>query len=168
MAPAVMYDDEVMPRSKAIGALAVVASEMCRRMADTFFNTSAVAGVVLLSAAVWMMNRSSMALMPCCPCARPPVGYSIFVNISSYAYDPSVGPAEVRCEVLEDPMRVIIQFLDGGKPFDPLAKEDADTSEEALMSRIGGLGILLVKETMDDVSYEYKDGQNILTILKNL
>ena len=92
----------------------------------------------------------------------------IFVNISSYAYDPSVGPAEVRCEVLEDPMRVIIQFLDGGKPFDPLAKEDADTSEEALMSRIGGLGILLVKETMDDVSYEYKDGQNILTILKNL
>lgn len=92
----------------------------------------------------------------------------IFVNISSYAYDPSVGPAEVRCEVLEDPMRVIIQFLDGGKPFDPLAKEDADTSEEALMSRIGGLGILLVKETMDDVSYEYKDGQNVLTILKNL
>ena len=92
----------------------------------------------------------------------------IFVNLSSYAYDPSVGPAEVRCEVLEDPMRVIIQFLDGGKPFDPLAKEDADTSEEALMSRIGGLGILLVKETMDDVSYEYKDGQNILTILKNL
>ena len=92
----------------------------------------------------------------------------IFVNISSYAYDPAVGPAEVRCEVLEDPMRVIIQFLDGGKPFDPLAKEDADTSEEALMSRVGGLGILLVKETMDDVSYEYKDGRNVLTILKNL
>ena len=92
----------------------------------------------------------------------------IFVNISSYAYDPSVGPAEVRCEVLEDPLRVVIQFLDGGKPFDPLAKEDADTSEDALMARDGGLGILLVKETMDDVKYEYKNGKNVLTILKKL
>jgi sigma-B regulation protein RsbU (phosphoserine phosphatase) len=92
----------------------------------------------------------------------------IFVNISSYAYDPSVGPAEVRCEVLQDPLRVVIQFLDGGKPFDPLAGEDSDTSEQALLERDGGLGILLVKETMDEVSYEYKDGRNILTILKNL
>ncbi len=92
----------------------------------------------------------------------------IFVNISSYAYDPSVGPAEVRCEVLQDPLRVVIQFLDGGKPFDPLAREDADIPEDALLERDGGLGILLVKETMDDVSYEYKDGKNILTILKKL
>ncbi len=90
----------------------------------------------------------------------------IFVNISSYAYDPEIGPAEVRCEVLRDPLRVVIQFLDGGKPFDPLAREDADTSEEALMSRIGGLGILLVKETMDSVNYEYKNGKNVLTIEK--
>lgn len=92
----------------------------------------------------------------------------IFVNIASYAYDPSVGPAEVRCEVLDDPLRVVIQFLDGGKPFDPLAKEDADISEEALLEREGGLGIFLVKETMDDVKYEYRDGKNVLTILKKL
>ena len=92
----------------------------------------------------------------------------IFVNIASYAYDPAVGPAEVSCEVLQEPLRVVIRFLDGGRPFDPLAREDADTSKEGLMSRIGGLGILLVKETMDDVQYEYKDGQNILTIRKNL
>ena len=92
----------------------------------------------------------------------------VFVNIASYAYDPAIGPAEVRCEVLDDPLRVVIQFLDHGKPFDPLAKEDADTSEEALMDRIGGLGILLVKETMDEVSYSYEEGKNILTILKKL
>ena len=92
----------------------------------------------------------------------------IFVNIASYAYDPAIGPAEVRCEVLRDPLRVVIQFLDGGRPFDPLAKEDPDMSEEATMNRIGGLGIFLVKETMDDVTYEYKDGKNILTVLKNL
>lgn len=92
----------------------------------------------------------------------------VFVNIASYAYDPAIGPAEVRCEVLDDPLRVVIQFLDHGKPFDPLAREDADTSEEALMDRIGGLGILLVKETMDEVSYSYEEGKNILTILKKL
>ena len=92
----------------------------------------------------------------------------IFVNIASYAYAPAEGEAEVRCEVLQDPLRVVVQFLDGGKPFDPLAKEDADTSEEALMSREGGLGILLVKTTMDDVQYSYEDGKNILTIMKKL
>ena len=92
----------------------------------------------------------------------------IFVNIASYAYSPGEGEAEVRCEVLEDPLRVVIRFLDSGTPFDPLAREDADTSEEALMSREGGLGILLVKNTMDDVQYAYENGKNILTILKKL
>lgn len=92
----------------------------------------------------------------------------IFVNIASYAYHPVDGEAEIRCEVLQDPLRVVIQFLDHGKPYDPLAKEDADTSEEALLEREGGLGILLVKRTMDDVQYAYEDGKNILTILKKL
>ena len=63
---------------------------------------------------------------------------------------------------------MVIQFLDNGKPFDPLAKEDADISPEALEAREGGLGILLVKETMDDVRYVYEGGKNILTIQKNL
>ena len=62
----------------------------------------------------------------------------------------------------------MVQFLDGGKPFDPLAKEDAATSEEALMAREGGLGILLVKTTMDGVQYSYEDGKNVLTIVKKL
>ena len=92
----------------------------------------------------------------------------IFVNIASYAYKPVEGEAEVRCEVTENPLRVIIQFLDHGKPYDPLAKEDADTSPEALEAREGGLGILLVKKTMDDVQYVYEGGKNILTIQKKL
>ena len=92
----------------------------------------------------------------------------IFLNIANYAYRPKNGEAEIRCEVLREPLRVVIQFLDGGRPFDPLAKEDPDMSEDAMMGRVGGLGIFLVKETMDDVSYEYKDGKNILTVLKNL
>ena len=92
----------------------------------------------------------------------------IFVNLASYAYYPGEGEAEVCCEVLEDPLRVVIRFLDSGMPFDPLAREDADTSPEALMRREGGLGILLVKNTMDDVQYAYENGKNILTILKKL
>ena len=92
----------------------------------------------------------------------------IFVNIASYAYHPVEGEAEIRCDVLEDPIRVTIQFLDHGRPFDPLAKEDADTSETALMEREGGLGILLVKKVMDDVQYSYADGKNVLTIMKKL
>ena len=92
----------------------------------------------------------------------------IFVNIASYAYSPGRGEVKIRCEAREDPIRVSIQFLDHGRPYDPLAKEDADTSVEALEEREGGLGILLAKKVMDDVSYSYEKGENILTITKKL
>ena len=92
----------------------------------------------------------------------------IFVNIVSYAGLSEAEGVEVRCEVLEDPLRVVIQFLDGGVPFDPLAKSDPDTSPEATMDREGGLGIFMVKQMMDDVSYAYEDGKNTLTIQKHL
>ena len=92
----------------------------------------------------------------------------IFVNIISYAYSPEVGKAEIRCDVTENPLSVTIQFLDSGKPFDPLAKEDADTSGAMFMEQEGGFGIHLVKSTMDSVDYEYRDGKNVLTIKKNL
>lgn len=92
----------------------------------------------------------------------------IFVNISSYAYKPIEGEAEIKVAVQEEPLSVIIQFLDAGKPFNPLAKEDADTSPEAIEARTGGLGILMVKNMMDEVSYAYEDGKNIFTIQKSL
>jgi Anti-sigma regulatory factor (Ser/Thr protein kinase) len=92
----------------------------------------------------------------------------IFVNIISYAYRPDIGKAEIRCEVSEDPMTVTIQFTDSGKPFDPLAAEEADTSGAMFIEKPGGFGIHLVKNTMDDVEYEYKEGKNILKIKKNL
>lgn len=92
----------------------------------------------------------------------------IFVNIASYAYAPNDGDAEIKCEISENPLSVTIHFLDNGEPFDPLQKEDADLSKEALLTRIGGLGIYMVKQSMDKVSYEYKDGMNVLTINKSL
>ena len=92
----------------------------------------------------------------------------ILVNIVSYAELTADDGVEVRCEVLEDPLRVVLQFIDGGVPFDPLAADDPDTSPEALEEREGGLGIFLVKQLMDSVSYTYEGGKNTLTILKNL
>lgn len=92
----------------------------------------------------------------------------ILVNIVSYAGLTAEDGVEIRCEVLEDPLRVVLQFLDGGVPFDPLAAEDPDISPEALEEREGGLGIFLVKKMMDSVSYSYEGGKNTLTVLKNL
>ena len=92
----------------------------------------------------------------------------IYVNIAHYAYHPEIGEATVRIAVGGDPLQVTIQFLDSGKPFDPLAKPDADTTLSAEERDIGGLGILMVKRSMDDVAYEYKDGCNILTLKKRL
>ena len=92
----------------------------------------------------------------------------IYVNIARYAYNPEVGEATVRCAVGDDPLQVTIQFLDSGRPFDPLAKPDTDTSLSAEERDIGGLGILMVKKSMDDVQYRYEDGCNILTLKKHL
>ena len=92
----------------------------------------------------------------------------IYTNITSYAYHPELGKATINCSVEENPLRVTIQFLDSGKPFDPLAKDEADTSKQALLERTGGLGIFLVKKNMDDVEYSYENGKNVLTISKAL
>lgn len=92
----------------------------------------------------------------------------LFGNIANYAYDPDVGPATVRVELMEVPLSVVITFIDGGIPYDPLKKEDPDTTLSAEERQIGGLGIYMVKKSMDAVEYEYKDGQNILRITKKL
>lgn len=92
----------------------------------------------------------------------------IFVNIASYAYQPETGKAKVRVEVSGDPVGVMITFVDHGVPYDPLAKEDPDVSLSADEREIGGLGIFMTKQLMDDVVYEYKDGQNILRIKKSI
>ena len=92
----------------------------------------------------------------------------LFGNIAQYAYDPSTGPATVRVEVEEDPMAVIITFIDNGKPYDPLSGQDPDVTLSASEREIGGLGVFLVKKTMDEITYEYKNGQNILRIRKKM
>ena len=92
----------------------------------------------------------------------------IFVNIAHYAYAPETGKAMVRIETLADPPSVDITFIDNGVPYDPLAKADPDITLSAEERQIGGLGIFMVKKSMDDVKYEYLDGHNILTLKKGL
>lgn len=92
----------------------------------------------------------------------------LFSNIVHYAYHPEVGPATVRVEVVEDPLSVIITFIDQGVPYDPLSMEDPDVTLPAEEREPGGLGIYLVKKNMNEITYEYKDGRNILKIRKEL
>lgn len=92
----------------------------------------------------------------------------LFGNIAHYAYNPDVGPATVRVEVTKEPVAVIITFIDNGVQYDPLAKADPNTALSAEEREIGGLGIYMVKKSMDEITYEYKDGQNILRIRKNI
>lgn len=113
--------------------------------------------------------NAELERLNCSPKASTQIAIAIdelFGNIARYAYDPDVGNAEVRLEVQEEPLSVIITFIDNGKPFNPLEQAQPDTTASAKERKIGGLGIFLVKKTMDMVEYEYKEGQNILKIKK--
>lgn len=88
----------------------------------------------------------------------------IFSNIAHYAYCPKTGMVTVQVEVVRDPLTLYITFIDQGIPYNPLSMPDPDISLPAEERRIGGLGIYMVRNSMDDVSYEYRNGKNILTI----
>ncbi|MCR4590237.1 MAG: ATP-binding protein [Lachnospiraceae bacterium] len=92
----------------------------------------------------------------------------IFVNIANYAYNEEGGDAEIEASVSGDPKVIKITFKDSGMPYDPLKKEDPDVTLGIEDRQIGGLGIFMVKKSMDNVEYEHKDGKNILTIYKTL
>ena len=90
----------------------------------------------------------------------------IYVNIAHYAYHPKTGKATIRCAVGGDPLQVVIEFVDEGKPYNPLEKEKPDVTVSAKERQIGGLGVFLAQKMMDDISYEFQNGKNILTICK--
>ena len=90
----------------------------------------------------------------------------LFVNIAHYAYAPGEGDAQITVRAADG--MVEIEFRDSGVPYDPLAKADPDVSLSAEERQIGGLGIFMVKKTMDDMVYHYMDGQNVFKIRKKL
>ena len=89
----------------------------------------------------------------------------IYVNIAHYAYDGAAGGMTLTMDALPEG-GVMIRFADSGIPFDPLAKKDPDITLSAEERSIGGLGIYMVKKSMDSVNYVRENGQNILTITK--
>ncbi len=96
----------------------------------------------------------------------------MFVNIAHYAYpdNKDEGWAIIQGEVKEeaDGPSLYITFIDAGIYYDPLAKPDPDVTLSLEERQIGGLGIYMVKKSMDNMIYERKDDKNYLTIVKKL
>ena len=90
----------------------------------------------------------------------------LFSNIVRYGYKDTSGPVTVELRETEDPHGLAMRFIDEGIPYNPVKKEDPDVTLSAEDRKIGGLGIFMVKKTMDDMKYEYVNGKNILTIFK--
>ena len=87
-------------------------------------------------------------------------------NICEYAYENEPGEFKVVISPTEDPKGVRLVFFDQGTPFDPMTREDPDVNLGIDERQIGGLGIFMIKKTMDKVDYEYRDGSNILAMEK--
>ncbi len=92
----------------------------------------------------------------------------IFVNIAKYAYPDSEGTAKISIDINEKTNIASFIISDNGIAFDPLKKDDPDITLPAEKREIGGLGIFIVKKTMDSVGYTRKNGENILTMTKKL
>lgn len=91
----------------------------------------------------------------------------LVVNVVNYSY-PDGESGYLTINVVADDSRISMEFIDSGTPFNPLEKQDPDITLGISARPIGGLGIFLVKQTMDDVTYRYEDGCNILTISKGI
>ncbi len=85
-----------------------------------------------------------------------------FSNIANNAYYPETGPVTVKVEKEMNPLAAVITFIDSGTPGNPLAGK-RKTGQAA-----GESGLYIVKKIMDDVTYAYREGRNILTMRKKL
>ena len=91
----------------------------------------------------------------------------IFVNIASYAYEGDDNTVDISVVIDYAVRKIKVVFKDSGVRFDPLSKKDPDITLPARERKIGGLGIFMAKKLMDNISYEYVDNKNVLTIEKN-
>ena len=90
----------------------------------------------------------------------------MYINIANYAYTPKIGEMELRVAFDEAGRELTMVLIDSGIPYDPLAKKDPDVTLSAEKRKIGGLGIYLVKKTMDSMTCERRDGRNVVTMKK--
>lgn len=92
----------------------------------------------------------------------------LFGNIAHYAYGNADGETTVQFDFDEATHMARITFIDSGIPFNPLEKADPDVTLTAEERGIGGLGIFMVKKSMDKLEYAYENGCNILIIYKQI
>ena len=92
----------------------------------------------------------------------------ILVNICKYAYSGNKGRIDIAFEISKDPKQLHVVIKDQGKEFNPLAKEDPDLDTPLEDRKIGGLGIFLVKNMVDDIKYQRTNNENVLEIIKKL
>ena len=89
-------------------------------------------------------------------------------NVVQYAYKDSIGWMEVETNLDDKALMLTVTLKDAGKPFNPLEMPDPDITLSVEEREIGGLGIYLCKQLMDEVTYRYENGCNILTMKKNI
>ena len=121
-----------------------------------------------ISAAVDFVNEALEAL-ECGIRAQTQIDVAmdeILSNVALYAYPGGSGEVTVRLDFAPETRMAVITFTDSGIPYDPLQKADPDVTLPAEERMVGGLGIFLVKKTMDAMEYERRDGMNVLTIRK--
>lgn len=112
-----------------------------------------------------------LELMGCTMKAQMQISIAVdelFANIANYAYPGGSGEATVRVDASADARQAVVTFIDSGIPYNPLEKEDPDITLSAEDRPIGGLGIFMVKKSMDDMIYRYEDNKNILAIIKTI
>ena len=90
----------------------------------------------------------------------------VIVNIINYAYPDSKGSMEISYDINDNELVIVIS--DSGVPFNPIKKEEPDLNIPLEERKIGGLGIFLVRNIMDQVEYQRDNGRNILTMRKTL
>lgn len=121
--------------------------------------------------AVMAFVDAPLAELQCSPKVKNNIELSaeeIFVNIVQYAYPSGEGTVVVERRVETAPPTLWLTFRDHGTPYDPLQHPTPDLEAKLEERPIGGLGIYLVRSLVDEVRYEYLDGQNVLTIKKHI
>lgn len=92
----------------------------------------------------------------------------LFTNVANYSYGEETGKVEVGIGYEDDECLLVIKISDKGVPFNPLDKEEPDLTLNADDRPIGGLGIFMIKKNVDDIKYDYIDGENVVTLYKKI
>ena len=92
----------------------------------------------------------------------------ILVNVAKYAYSPNTGIIDISYEISDNPKQLKVIIKDKGKEFNPLEKEEPDLAASVQDRKIGGLGIYIAKNIVDDIKYQRINNENVLEFVKNL